>query len=149
MKLCQRMKRISNCYQKLNGNLAMKKLLRLSETGKKTIFIKDQKSKRKKRNFYILRRLFWLETIDVSVLADGDEMLLVFVSLDKTEVSLRLSWDGEIRWGHKNVTITSGQSFTPTLLTITKHTTQHNIIITCRTLKSSNHRGEEEENTYE
>ena len=132
MKLCQRMKRISNCYQKLNGNLAMKKLLRLSETGKKTIFIKDQKSKRKKRNFYILRRLFWLETIDVSVLADGDEMLLVFVSLDKTEVSLRLSWDGEIRWGHKNVTITSGQSFTPTLLTITKHTTQHNIIITCR-----------------
>ena len=45
------MKRISNCYQKLNGNLAMKKLSRLSETGKKTIFIKDQKVKRKKRNF--------------------------------------------------------------------------------------------------
>ena len=45
------MKGISNCYQKLNGNLAMKKLWRLSETEKKTIFIEDQKVKRKKRKF--------------------------------------------------------------------------------------------------
>ena len=66
------MKRISNCYQKLNGNLAMKKLFRLSETGKKTIFIEDQKVKRKKRNLN--------GNIDVSVFADRDEMLLVFVS---------------------------------------------------------------------
>ena len=61
----------------------MKKLFRLSETGKKTIFIEDQKVKRKKRNLN--------GNIDVSVFADRDEMLVVFVSLDKTEVSLGLS----------------------------------------------------------
>ena len=55
------MKRISNCYQKLNGNLAMKKLLRLSESGKKTIFIEDRKVKKlnaKRETFEILRKVF-------------------------------------------------------------------------------------------
>ena len=55
------MKRISNCYQKLNGNLAMKKLLRLSESGKKTIFIEDRKVKKlnaKRETFEILRTVF-------------------------------------------------------------------------------------------
>ena len=55
------MKRISNCYQKLNENLAMKKLLRLSESGKKTIFIEDRKVKKlnaKRETFEILRTVF-------------------------------------------------------------------------------------------